>query len=475
MKPAPNASRAPLKSQRGSLLIVAMILCAIIGIALVSYIQVGRTALKLSNRSLYNNAAMNFAEQGLEEAVFAINQMVADPGYSWSGAGWSVSGGNAQRKWTNVPLSQNTTGEYRVYISGYNSTAPIIISRSIIKLADASSAPIEKWVRVTLGGSSRYANGLVAKNSVLFKGNNASVDSFHSTRNDDGSLRASPVGYSSAVRRDRGTVGSISVATDAVLVKQADVWGYVSTGGTDPTSSVGKNGSILGADSSYDPDTWTSTKVDPERVSTTFSASFDPETQPTSSVPTLGSVTSPTTLGTAGGATTIVCSSISLSGNGNVVKFQGDVTLLITAPAGGTAIKISGNNSGITILANSSLKIYTAGDIDLTGQGVGNQTGFAKNFEIIGTSTSSAQDIKIAGGGNFVGKIYAPNADVTINGDGSMIGSVVADNITLTGNAAFHYDEALGEPEGTSPYRVSKWEELTTAASRTAVAAHLEF
>jgi hypothetical protein len=56
-----------------------------------------------------------------------------------------------------------------------------------------------------------------------------------------------------------------------------------------------------------------------------------------------------------------------------------------------------------------------------------------------------------------------------------MTGSVVADNITLTGNAAFHYDEALGEPEGTSPYRVSKWEELTTAASRTAVAAHLEF
>ncbi|MEX2044897.1 MAG: hypothetical protein WD941_06045, partial [Opitutus sp.] len=56
--------------QRGSLLIVAMILCAVIGISLVSYLQLSRTALGLSNRGVYNNAAVNLAEQGLEEAMY---------------------------------------------------------------------------------------------------------------------------------------------------------------------------------------------------------------------------------------------------------------------------------------------------------------------------------------------------------------------------------------------------------------------
>ncbi|ACB73940.1 DUF7305 domain-containing protein [Opitutus terrae] len=462
-------------SQRGSVLIVALILCAIIGISLASYIRMARTAMTLSNRALYNNAAMNLAEQGLEEAIYSVNKMVEDPSYAWSGAGWTLSGGNAQQKWTGVALSQNSTAQYRVYISGYNSSNPWIVARSTVQLAAADAAPIEKWIRVTLRGSSRYANGLVARKSVWFKGNNVSVDSFNSTRNNDGTLRGAPVAYSAGVRRDRGSVGSISVSTDAVLVKQADVWGYVSTASYDPTNTVGNNGSILGADSVPD-SSWDKSTVDPARISTTFSASFEPETQPGSSVPTIGSIDAAGTYGTAGVARTIVCSDISVSGKNNLVKFQGDVTLIITAAAGSDAISISGNGSGIEVLANSSLKIYTAGDIDLTGQGIVNATSQAKNFEIIGTSTSSVpQDIKIAGGGSFVGKVYAPNAGVTVHGDGAMSGSIVANDITLTGNAAFHYDEALGEPDGATPFRISKWEELTTATARDAVASHVSF
>jgi hypothetical protein len=47
------------------------------------------------------------------------------------------------------------------------------------------------------------------------------------------------------------------------------------------------------------------------------------------------------------------------------------------------------------------------------------------------------------------------------------MGSIVADMIKVTGNAAFHYDESLGSFGG-NPYRVAGWEELTTAAERTA-------
>lgn len=464
-----------LMSQRGSALIVAMILSVVIGISLASYVRMARTAVTLSNRSLYNNAAVNLAEQSLEEAIYSINKTVENPSYSWSAAGWTASGGNAQRAWTGITLSQGTTATSRVYVNGYSSSAPWIVARSTVTLGGANDTPIEKWIRVTLRGASRYSNGLVAKRSILFKGNNATVDSFNSKRNDDGTLRGAPVPYSAAVRRDRGSVGSISVSPEAVMVMQADVWGYVSTGGQDPTTSVGNNGSIKGADSVPD-GTWTKATVDPNRVSTTFSASFESDDQPTSSIPSIGTIDAAGTYGTAGAPTTIVCSSIALSGSSRIVKFQGDVTLLITAAPGTYAIDIAGNSSGITVLPNSTLKIYTAGDVKLTGQGVINETSQAKNFEIIGTSNSSiAQDIKIAGGGSFVGTVYAPNASIEMHGNGSMSGSIVANNITMTGNANFHYDESLDEPDGTNPYRIARWEELTSAADRSAAASHVSF
>src|SRR5688500_19221304 len=110
MKPFSSRTR-----HRGSLLIVAMILCAIIGISLVSYIQLSRTTMGISNRALYNNAAMNLAENGLEEAMYSINKKIADPSYTWPG--WTIAGANAYRT---LPTSgtytfdQNTTGTVRV-------------------------------------------------------------------------------------------------------------------------------------------------------------------------------------------------------------------------------------------------------------------------------------------------------------------------------------------------------------------------
>lgn len=462
--------RPSLSGRRGSALIVALLMAAIIAISLASYISLGVQSMKISNRALYNNGAMNLAENGLEEAMYSINKMVNDSTYTWTG--WNNNGtGATSDAWRRFPTGsttytydQNATGYVRVMVYNYMGT-PKIVARSTITLGGATSAPVEKWIEVTLSKTSKFANGLVAKNSILFRGNNASVDSWNSDPSNNGSFTA----YNSATNRhDNGSVGSVSVATDSVLIKQADVWGYVSTNnGQSPADNVGANGSILGADSPG------GITVDPNRVSTTFNASFDAVTTPTTSVTTLGSIGAGT-YGTAGVTQTIVVSDITTSGNSQTVTFLGNVTLIVTAGAGSQAIKISGNNSGITVGANSSLKIYTAGNVDLTGQGITNSTGAPKNVQFYGTSTTT-QDIKIAGGGNFSGVIYAPAADVTINGDGSMTGSVVANNITLTGNAAFHYDESLGNMGSGNPFRVSKWKELTLAGDRAAYATDLSF
>lgn len=444
-------------------MIVALILSAVVAISLTSYIRLGVSSQRISNRALYNNAAMNLAENGLEEAMYSINKMVADDSYDWGS--WKKDGTAADSDaWARFPANgnytfdQNTTGYVRVYVQNYKGvTAPTIVTRATITMGGAASAPIEKWIEVKLSKASKFANGLVAKDTILFKGNNATVDSWDSEMAGPGTFTP----FSDAVKKDNGSVGSVSVSVDSILVQNADVWGYVSTNNSDdPTDNVGTNGSILGVGSTYDPSTWKTKTVDPTRVSTQFSANFDPVTTPaTTALTTVGVGVH----GTFGTATTITCKEISVAGKDNIIEFRGDVTLIITAAEGSQAIQITGNGSGLKVAANSSLKIYTAGNIDLTGQGITNVDGAPVDVQIYGTSTSTSsdQDIKIAGGAGFAGVVYAPNGSVSIVGDGSVWGSIVAEDITLTGNAKFHYDESLGRMGDGNPFRVSKWKELT--------------
>jgi hypothetical protein len=469
MKIQPLSCRAehdPLRDEtRGSLLIVAMLLCAIIGISLASYLQLGRTSLTVSNRALYNNAAMNLAENGLEEAMYSINKMVEDPTYIWSD--WNNNGTNAWRLFGTYNFDQGATGVVRVYAFNYlGNAAPKFVARSIITLGAGSSGnSIEKWVAVQLRKTSKFSNGLVAKESLRFNGNNASVDSWNSDPDNNPGTPIIP--YSAGVRDDNGSIGSISVAVGAVGVNNADVWGYASTGGALP--SVGSNG-LVG------PFGTASGTMDMSHVSTDFSASFDPVTAPAggSAIPAIGNGDLPTTLGAAGTTVTYSLPSISSSGNSSkVLTIEGNVTLILTNTAGSDAISMTGQSS-IVIAPGASLKIYTEGNIDIAGNGVANGGTTAAtanqpiNFQIWGTNTSTVanQSIQIAGNGVLSGVIYAPNADVTINGNGDVLGSVVAENITLTGNAAFHYDESLANFGSGNPFRVASWRELTLATER---------
>lgn len=479
MSPAPSRlathARRSTDAERGSLLIVAMMLTAIIGISLASYIRLGRTSLTISNRALYSNAAMNLAENGLEEAMYSVNRMVEDPAYSWDG--WTVAGlsGNARRKWTGTTFDQNATGEVRVFVYDYAGVAgPRLLARSLVTLGGGAGAgaPIEKWIEVQLRKTSKFANGLVAKDSIRFSGNNASVDSWNSDPDNLPGTAAIP--YSVGVRNDSGSIGSISVSVDAVLVNNADIWGYAATGGAAP--AVGAQG-LIG------PFGTAAGTVNPSHVSTDFSAGFESVAQPTGGT-AIGAIGGATTLPAVAGTTaTYSLPSISLSGGpGNTLVIQGDVTLYLTNGAGSDAIEVEGNG-GIEILPGAALKIYTAGDVDIGGNGVMNGTTSAAtanqpiNFQIWGTSTDTVSDqsIAIAGNGVLSGIIYAPNGDVRINGNGDVLGSVVAEHITLVGNATFHYDESLANFGGGNPFRVTRWNELTTAADRAAVSGVLSF
>ncbi|MBI2812976.1 MAG: hypothetical protein HYX71_01680 [Opitutae bacterium] len=465
-----NTRTSRLKSQRGSLLIVSMIMCAIIGISIVSYLNLGKSSQSIANRALYNNGAMNIAEYGMEEAMYSINQMVSNPSYTWSGWTSTNGGADAYRKWTSFTLDQNSTGVVRVYVKNADGAlAPTILARSTVTLGGATSAPIEKWIKITLAMTSKFANGLVAKNTITFSGNNATVDSWNSDPDNNSATTA--IKYSTTTKDDNGSVGSVSVAVNVVGVNNADIWGYVATGGS--PASVGSNG-LVG------PWGTTSGTIAAGHSSTDFSASFDNVTAPsTYTYNVIGTINNDTTLpGTitaaADGKYYIEAPAINFNNKTLTISAGKEVVLKLTNTGSGpsAAISVGGGSGGINITATGKLVVYTAGDIDIAGNGVMNggttdaAAGQPINFQLWGTKTSGTQDIKIAGNGVLSGIVYAPFGSVKINGNGSVSGSIVANDITVVGNAAFHYDESLGSFGG-NPYRVAAWTELTTADART--------
>lgn len=468
--------RSP-RSQRGSLLIVAMLLCAVIGISLASYLKLARTSALISNRALYNNGAMNLAETGLEESMYAINQMVANNAYAWPG--WTndgtASNSSAWRKWTGYTFDQNTTGTVRVYVYNYTGiAAPKIIARSTITLGGAGGAPIEKWIEVDLNKTSKFANGLVAKQTITFNGNNATVDSWNS--DPDSNPATAAVKYSATTMRDNGSVGSISVAVGAVGVNNADIFGYAATGGS--AVSVGSQGKV-------GPFGTANGVIAPGHTSTNFSASFDPVSAPTASYIAISSITSTTTLprGSDSPAADGIYyySAGQVNFNNAALNITAGQKVVLQLTNSSTGISIGGGSGAINIGTGGQLQVYTAGDIAIAGNGVANggTTDAAANqpinFQIWGTKTSGTQNIQIAGNGVLSGIIYAPQGSVKINGNGSVAGSVVANDITVVGNALFHYDESLANFGGGNPYRVALWQELTTAAQRSLYSSLLNF
>lgn len=450
MKNSPFTSK-----NRGAILIVALILAVLSGIAVASYIRLGKTSMQLSNRSFYANAAVNLAETGLEQGMWSLNQSMANNSDAWSG--WTINVNRASRTFSGEDYGQNTTGSVTVVVDRYNGIGGVPILYSRARISPPDGAALEKWLKVELRKRGRFVNGLVAKNQIVFNGNNASVDSWNSDPDKNPGTPA--VNYGPGVRRDNGTVASVSILVNSVLVNNSDIWGFAATGGAQP--QVGNNGSILGADSAvagY-------AKVDPRRISTDFTADFDAVQAPTTGVG-IPAINGTTVLGTAGVTETYRVPSISLGGNNKTLTLRGDVTLVITATAGQSAISVTGQG-GIVLEAGAKVTIYTAGDIKIAGNGLLNTNADPGSCILYGTSTSTTlQDVQIAGNGALKAAAYVPNGDLKINGNGDVMGAFVATDITLVGNAAFHYDEALAELDTGSPYGINKWQELSSAQER---------
>jgi len=429
-------------------LIVALLIMAVIALALTSYLNLNLGSARLAKRGFQQAAAFNLAEAGGEEALWSFNRANAGQADAWSG--WNLAGSTARRAFTGFDFGGNTTGSIKVHVDNIaaNAARPTLVALATVSAP--GEAPVNKMLEITLRRRSRFSVGLMARDTITFSGNNTSVDSWNSDPDNDPATAAVP--YGAGVRNDRGSVASVAANNSAVLVNQANIWGYVYTGGGAP--EVGANGSITGRD------TAAGVQVDPARVTTDFSADFPAIAAPVDGTPILALGA---TLGTAGEATKWRLNSFALRAN-QTLTILGDVTLVLTAGSGASAIDVTGNAS-IIVPDGSTLTVYTEGNILIAGNGLANANARPGSFQLYGTNTSAAgQTFQIAGNGALKAAVYAPNAEIRVNGNGDVLGAFTGRTLRFTGNAAFHYDESLANVDAGMAYGVAGWREITDAA-----------
>ncbi len=470
------------RSQRGSVLIVALVFSAILAISLTSYLKLALTAGKLANRSFYMDAAQNLVDLGLEHALWSLNNS------SWTGAGFAARSGYANQYQATYPSAGNyysfsggVRGQVNVWVdnSGAN---PRSVAQATITLSDGTT--FVKMSESYMRRASFFTNGMVARDRLTF-GGNVRVDSWNS--DPDATPATAMIPYSAASDSDGGRIASLLVNVESISVGNADIYGYAAIGGSSTADiNVGSTGRI-------GPYGIANGRIDATRVTYDFTTSFPNVTAPDSTALTysysLGGIGGPVTLPRTGDFGVVdaidgktyyhyFTSGVSLAGMGDIITIDPAKNVVLTVT--GTGTFETGGNAGIDIPITSSLKLYAPSTVAIGGNGVMNGTagvvGSTANFQVYGTATSAApQAIGIKGNSHLSGVVYAPNATVTITGTAAVYGAIVANRVNMNGTGDFHYDEALASLASANIWKVSKWREITTSTERATHSAALSF
>jgi hypothetical protein len=105
---------------------------------------------------------------------------------------------------------------------------------------------------------------------------------------------------------------------------------------------------------------------------------------------------------------------------------------------------------------------YVDSDITISGNAYDNESDLAANVVINGIGTGNSATI--SGNGTWIGVVNAPGFAVTLSGNGAYVGSLIGNALTISGNASFHYDEALNANSTTTAignYAFASWFEDT--------------
>lgn len=430
------------RRQRGSALLVALLLAAGLAIGLASYLNLTRNSLNVAQRTFHRRDALGLAEAGLEEALDSYHQMDAGVSAATAWASWTRSGSNATRTLTPFNRDGRAIGTVKIFVSGYDGSnpTPLAISQATLVPFDGTP-PVVRTVQVALIKQAFFLRALVGRQGLNFSGQ-ASANSFNS--NPTGSPTGPWAPYTAAAARNNTLV--IVASGTMSLGSQSTIGGnvVVGTGVTPPPQSK-----VTGT------------------ISTGFTGSF-----PMPTYPQAGTVSQSYNLGATLPATLPLPGHLPAA-DGRYYYFCNSTTIANVTIAANKAVTIVGTTTklaaGLALNAGASLSIYIDGAINSGNNAISN-TNWAGSLQIF---TTTAENCSIGGNGQLYACVYAPNSALTCNGGGStgmLVGSYVARTISSTGHMDFHYDEALQQPTVGSPWTVTGWYERSSAADRASLA-----
>jgi hypothetical protein len=409
----------------GNALVLSMMLCGVLGLILISFLQLVQARTKIRARSLAWNSAIPVLEGGIEEAFTHLQD-----DKTFTANNWSAVSTNSKVIYQKSRTNSDNTYCF-VTISNASTTSPTIYSQGYVP-APLGRGYISRLVQVITTNPIIFTKAIAAKGTVDLNGQTM-VDSY-----DSSNTNYSTAGrYDPAKRRANGGVVTNSRGTPAVDVGNGHIYGQVDTGpgGTVNYTSGGTVGDL----------TWT-TGIEPGWTNNDFNTSFLDQTAPPGAAGWL-----PLPLASVLGlltTNTYVVNNTSYSCPGGL-KMTGGQTMLVQGSCNlyiyGGDFSI-GSGCGIYIAAGAKLNIYMDGvNTSVSGNGIVNQTGLASSYSYYGTTNNTA--IKYTGGSDFVGTVNAPEADFIISGGANFYGAAIVNTYTSkSAGAAFHFDEDLGDP-----------------------------
>ncbi len=442
------------KSIQGSALAVTLLTCGVLGLLMGSYLYLVQGQRQSVARSQSWNQAIVVAEAGIDEALALMNSGIVGNNFAvfpWKNAG----GGN----YTNRPSPYQFGDSYYAVTINTSGTNPVVTSTSYVP-APISKTMISRTVRVQAKPRATFPvkGPMIVEQTFDSNGSNVGTDSFNSTLGP----------YNPATAGTNGDVVSLTTNANSLMIGNGKINGTVRT---PPGGTAGSSGTTatIGSSGKVGDTAWINGST-PGFEAGHFKDDFTMSDFPDATLPTVAAWYTPVS-GTVGGLNyTYVLGNLGTykldNLTGSVYVSAPNTVLYVT-----TSISIGGSAGGkknaapqINIDPGASLTIYMEGSTtSISGNGIVNQSGVAKNFQYYGLPTNTKIDI--TGNGAFFGTIYAPEAALSLKGSGSgttddFTGASITKTTTMTGNFNFHYDDSLGYLTTLGGYDATSWEEL---------------
>lgn len=445
-------------------MLVVILIAALIALSLTSYLRLATTSLRSANRSFYTTAAVDLAQSGVEEAMASFYQLTRGDLVAQAWDGWNRSGTEATRVFSGFTPGPNASGVVRVLVKDFAFVdRPMIVAKATVTTPDGMA--IDQYLQVKVQPRSLFSRGLVGL-AKLQCGAGPTFDSWNSDPDNDPATP--PVEYSSAVARPNTAIACAATTNSAMMLKDAKVYGVVSTGGG--TVQYSGNAVISGS--------FAGTGVDATRIRRDFVVNFPEITVPDVSPSVLNRIVTSPTSGThfprPGDLRAPDGKYYYSFGIGACLGIDSTKAIYIESPCvflfqNHTNVDSIGNKGDLLIDAGASLVVYTNGHVTAEGgRGFINGNNQPSACIIYGTDTDPGrQKVTIGGIGGGGMACYMPNADLTLSGNGSICGAFIGYRVELKGTStAFHFDEALLQAHTRLGVCVAEWRQLHSPGER---------